>query len=53
MKHHEKTDRTDRGAILIVAILLLLALTGIGLVAMQSASNDLNLMGNARVAQVA
>lgn len=49
-----QTSRTgDRGAILIVALLLILALTGIGLVAAQTASNDLNLAGNTRVAQVA
>ena len=45
--------RHDRGVILIIALLLILALTGIGLVAAQTVSNDLNLTGNSRVSQVA
>jgi hypothetical protein len=53
VRRRDTTGRNDRGAILIIALLLLLALTSIGLVAMQAASNDLNLTGNARVAQVA
>jgi hypothetical protein len=39
--------------ILIVAMLVILALAGIGIVAAQAVSNEINLAGNARVAQVA
>ncbi len=53
MRRLDTTGRDDRGSILMIALLVLLALTGIGLVAMQNASNDLNLTGNSRVAQVA
>jgi hypothetical protein len=43
----------DRGAVLVIALLLMLALTGIGLAAMTSAANDLDLTGSARVSAVA
>ena len=53
MRRFDLRSRDDSGAILFIVLLMLLALTGIGLVAMQSASNNLNLTGNSRVAQVA
>ena len=43
----------DRGAVMIIALLLMLALTGLGLGAMTGATNDMDLTGSSRVSAVA
>lgn len=42
----------DRGAVMIIAMLLMLALTGLGLAAMTGATNDIDLTGSARISAV-
>ena len=53
MRRMLRARRSDRGVVLVIAMLLMLALAGIGIAAIRSASNELNISGNARISQVA